>query len=132
MLSGFGIEPTGNPRGYGLSAFRDAFDKYLSPKLPPLNPHNPPSTINSKACSQINPHCASPAGEDRNSCKPLEERENEVREDRDPPLSETHSPAARCVHCREPYDGTEQLCAVDDKTIWLHARCQRPYLEAPW
>jgi hypothetical protein len=40
-------------------------------------------------------------------------------------------PQPRCVHCREPYDGTEQLCAVDDKTIWLHARCQRPYLEAP-
>jgi putative DNA primase/helicase len=25
MLSGFDIKPTGNPRGYGLSAFRDAF-----------------------------------------------------------------------------------------------------------
>jgi hypothetical protein len=83
------------------------------------------------ACSQINPRYGFSASEDRNGCTSLKEKEKQVREDLDPPLSETRPPAARCVHCREPYDGTEQLCAVDDKTIWLHARCQRPYMEAP-
>jgi Protein of unknown function (DUF3631) len=133
VLRSFDIKPTGNPRRYELSAFRDAFDRYLSPKLPPLNPHEPASPRISKACSQINPHFTFSASEDRNGCKPLEENEKQVREDRDPPLSETHSSEARCAHCREPYDGTEQLCAVDDKIVWLHARCQRPYMEAsPW
>jgi putative DNA primase/helicase len=130
MLSGFDIKPTGNPRGYGLSAFRDAFDRYLSPKLPPLNPHDPASTMTSKACSQINPQFACSAGEDLNGYKSLESNEKQVREDRSPPLFEIHSPEARCAHCREAYDGTEQLCAVDDKILWLHARCQRPYIEA--
>jgi hypothetical protein len=92
MLSGFEIKPTGNPRGYGLGAFHDAFDRYLPPKLPHLNPHDPLSTTNSKVCSKINPHCASSTSEDRKGCKPLEGRENEVREDRDPPLSEIDSP----------------------------------------
>jgi putative DNA primase/helicase len=131
MLSGFDIKPTGNPRGYALGAFRDAFDRYLSPKLPPLNPHDPTSIMTSKACSQINPQFACSVGEDRNGCKSLEKNEKQVREDRGPPQSEIHSPEARCAHCSEAHDGTEQLCAVDDKILWLHARCQRPYMEAP-
>ena len=132
LLRGFDIKPTGNPRGYGLSAFRDAFDRYLSPKLPPANPHEPASPTTPMTCSQINPQFACSAGEDLNGYKSLESNEKQVREDRSPPLFEIHSPEARCAHCREAYDGTEQLCAVDDKILWLHARCQRPYMEAPW
>jgi hypothetical protein len=103
MLSGFDIKPTGNPRGYGLSAFRDAFDRYLFPKLPPLNPHDHISIMTSKACSQIDPQFVFSAGEDRNGCKSLESNGKQIREDRGPPLSEMHNPEARCAHCREPY-----------------------------
>jgi Protein of unknown function (DUF3631) len=34
-----------------------------------------------------------------------------------------------CRHCEGPLDGTEQLCAVDGLSIWLHPECQRPYLD---
>jgi hypothetical protein len=34
-----------------------------------------------------------------------------------------------CRHCDGPLDGTEQLCAVDGISIWLHPECQRPYLD---
>jgi hypothetical protein len=34
-----------------------------------------------------------------------------------------------CEFCHEPPDGTEQQCALADETVWLHQRCQRPYLD---
>jgi hypothetical protein len=34
-----------------------------------------------------------------------------------------------CRHCDGSLDGTEQLCAVDGISIWLHPECQRPYLD---
>jgi hypothetical protein len=36
-----------------------------------------------------------------------------------------------CQRCRGPVDRTEQLCAVDDKLLWLHPLCQDNYLEGP-
>jgi hypothetical protein len=33
-----------------------------------------------------------------------------------------------CEFCFET-DGTVQMCALADETVWLHPRCQRPYLD---
>jgi len=33
-----------------------------------------------------------------------------------------------CRWCDGPYDGTEQLCAVDGALVWLHRECQGHYL----
>jgi hypothetical protein len=40
-----------------------------------------------------------------------------------------------CAQCHGPPDGTEQLCAVGDQTVWLHRECRRFYVadqELPW
>jgi hypothetical protein len=44
-----------------------------------------------------------------------------------------------CAFCSDPPDGTEQQCSVagvtkGDELIWLHRRCQKPFMDAlpPW
>jgi putative DNA primase/helicase len=65
----------------------------------------------------------------KNSHKPLETREKRGSEDRNTPDTREEGEGT-CAHCRNPPDGTEQMCAIDDRTVWLHPGCQRPYMDA--
>jgi putative DNA primase/helicase len=134
MLKGFDVRPTGNPRAYGYSAFRDAFDRYLPQDLPSQS-SRPRFSNDRNGLEQNQSSLPFSANEDRNGCKSLEEKENRASEDRDPPLPETHGPEVpedrSCARCRGPYDGSQQLCAVGDEIVWLHPQCQDGYMEGP-
>jgi len=49
--------------------------------------------------------------------------------DENPLLAATEKSEHVCEYCHEPPDGTEQLGVLADKAVWLHPRCQRPYLD---
>jgi hypothetical protein len=67
-------------------------------------------------------------------CNPLKNQASDDPDDADE-LLHNFTRSHVCAQCHGPPDGKERPVAYGDETIWLHAECERFYLEAetlPW
>jgi hypothetical protein len=67
-------------------------------------------------------------------CNPLKNQASDDPDDADE-LLHNFTRSHVCAQCHGPPDGKERPVAYGDETIWLHAECERLYVEAetlPW
>jgi hypothetical protein len=139
LLDEFGIKAknmrvggvAGVAKGYERRAFQDTFDRYLS--------HTPFQSATSEQVSGINGlaekqsatsgfHVADQNGRKKlktNDCLNVAHQDLRLGEVVGIEASEDRT----CAQCHGAVDGREQICAVGGKTVWLHAECQRFYLD---
>jgi hypothetical protein len=43
--------------------------------------------------------------------------------------ADARSEDRQCRQCNGPFDGTEELCSIDGKSVWLHPECHRFYVD---
>jgi hypothetical protein len=141
MLKEFNIEPkkmriTGvaEPlRGYERADFADAWARYITVASPPCSVSRGFQSGTSGHVSDINYLGAKSSWSSRateNSPNSLKTNNSTDVPDRMAPETEQGGDRS-CARCRGPYDGTQQLCAIDDEVVWLHPGCQAGYLEGP-
>jgi putative DNA primase/helicase len=115
-------------KGYTRASLAEAFERYLSPT-------GGDASVPASQCSDINDleqELSVPGksgGTDENAPNPLQTNDWDAGTDERAPPGEKPCRHA-CDYCKEPPDGTEQMCALADRTAWLHPRCQHLFLDA--
>lgn len=137
LLREYGIAPKtvrlGNgdqKKGYDVSWFEEAFERYLGPPSPSRSvPPYQSSDINSLEQKSSVP--AESAGTDRNSAKSLKTKRWYAGTDRNPlPGKNEGSDRGMCAQCKGAPDGKEQAVSLaGGETVWLHRECRKYWFD---
>ena len=116
-------------KGYAREDFVDAFERYLPAPLPALRLQSATSLQPNEINDLEGEPFATPdfGVADENALNALKSNECSGVADRTP--SSIEETDRTCVQCRGPVDGKERQVADGQKTVWLHAECERFYRE---
>jgi putative DNA primase/helicase len=134
LLGEFEIKPRtlrigeATAKGYLRVQFEDAWERYAPSQGPqPVTPSQSIEINDLEPPRPVTPEI-NVTGSSRSN--PLKNTNCDGVTGSDPGSNVRNGEDRVCAQCHGRVDGTEQECALGDRTVWLHRQCQRFYLKA--